>query len=179
MRRSESKHRPHRPVASAIMSDIYAVLDTLKISYARHDHEAAFTVEQAERIYGQLEGGKTKNLFLRNKKGKRHYLLVAEQHQTVDLKALRAELGESSLSFASPERLMKYLGLTPGSVSPFGLINDAEQEVVVLLDKSLLNLDFLNFHPNINTATLSVSQADFQRFLAHCGNEVRTVELSR
>lgn len=166
------------------MSDIYAVLDALNISYVRHDHEAAFTVEQAEQIYGQLEGGKTKNLFLRNKKGRRHYLLVAEQHQTVDLKALRAELGESSLSFASPERLMKYLGLTPGSVSPFGLINDKEQEVVVLLDKTLLdkslqNMDPLNFHPNINTATLSISQDDFLRFLGHCGNEVRTVELAR
>lgn len=159
------------------MQDIYAVLDELSIPYVRHDHEAAFTVEEAERHYGDLPGGKSKNLFLRNKKGDRHYLLVAEQHRPVDLKALRAKLGESTLSFASPERLHKHLGLTPGSVSPLGLINDKVHAVTVLLDTVLMQADPLNFHPNINTATLSIARADFERFLAHTGNAVRLLDL--
>lgn len=159
------------------MQDLYAVLAELDIAYARHEHEAAFTVEEAERFYGDLPGGKSKNLFLRNKKGDRHYLLVAEQHRPVDLKALRTRLGESTLSFASPERLQRYLGLTPGSVSPFGLINDDANAVVVLLDTVLMRADPLNFHPNINTATLTVARADFRRFLAHAGNEVRLIDL--
>jgi Ala-tRNA(Pro) deacylase len=159
------------------MQDIYAVLDALGIAYARHEHEAAFTVEEAEQFYGDLPGGKSKNLFLRNKKGDRHYLLVAEQHRPVNLKALRAKLGESTLSFASPERLQQHLGLTPGSVSPFGLINDGANAVVVLLDTVLMQTDPLNFHPNINTATLTVARADFERFLSHAGNEVRLIDL--
>lgn len=159
------------------MQDIYAVLEELGIAYARHEHEAAFTVEEAEQFYGDLPGGKSKNLFLRNKKGDRHYLLVAEQHRPVDLKALRAKLGESTLSFASPERLRRHLGLTPGSVSPFGLINDGAKAVVVLLDSLLMQADPLNFHPNINTATLTVARADFERFLSHTGNEVRLIDL--
>jgi Ala-tRNA(Pro) deacylase len=95
----------------------------------------------------------------------------------VNLKALRAKLGESTLSFASPERLQQHLGLTPGSVSPFGLINDGANAVVVLLDTVLMQTDPLNFHPNINTATLTVARADFERFLSHAGNEVRLIDL--
>ena len=158
--------------------DIYAVLDSLGIPYARHDHPPAFTVEQADELYGHLPGGHFKNLFLRNKKGDRHYLLVVEAHTPVDLKTVRAQVDESTLSFASPERLLRHLGLTPGSVSPFGLINDPERNVVVLLDGSVLRHDPLNFHPNINTATLSVSQQDFQKFLEHTGHPVQRVELA-
>ena len=158
--------------------DIYQVLDQLGIPYTRHDHEAAFTVEQADQLYGHLPGGHFKNLFLRNKKGDRHYLLVAESHKPVDLRFVRDAVGESSLSFASPERLLAHLGLTPGSVSPFGLINDAERKVSVLLDADLFSHDTLNFHPNINTATLTVPREGFQRFLEHMGHAVRVVELS-
>ncbi|MDH4248826.1 MAG: prolyl-tRNA synthetase associated domain-containing protein [Deltaproteobacteria bacterium] len=158
--------------------DIYQVLDELAIPYTRHDHEAAFTVEQADRLYGNLPGGHFKNLFLRNKKGDRHYLLVAESHKSVDLKAVRDLVGESSLSFASPERLRAHLGLTPGSVSPFGLINDRERRVSVLLDSDLFGHAWVNFHPNINTSTLTVARESFQKFLEHTGHPVRVVELS-
>ena len=158
-------------------TDLMRLLDELGIAYQRLDHEAAFTVEQADQIYGHLSGAHSKNLFLRNKKGDRHYLLVAESHTPVNLKAIRDLLGESTLSFGSPERLMKHLGLTPGSVSPFGLINDPEHKVQVLLDKTLSQATQLNFHPNINTATLTVSREDFMRFLAHTGHPVREVEL--
>ncbi len=153
--------------------DIYRVLDGLAIHYTVTEHEAAFTVEQADHLYGHLPGAHSKNLFLRNKKGDRHYLIVVESHKQVDLKALRGALGESTLSFASPQRLMASLGLHPGSVSPFGLINDRDKAVRVVMDRDLLACDVLNFHPNVNTATLSLSRSDFERFLEHCGHEVR------
>ncbi len=156
---------------------IYAKLEELGIGYTVTEHEAAFTVEQAEILYGHLEGGHSKNLFLRNKKGRQHYLIVAESHRPVDLKMVRGLVDESSLSFASPERLMTHLGLTPGSVSPFGLLNDAQRHVQVLLDRGLMKHADLNFHPNVNTATLTLSTADFRRYLAHLGHQVREVDL--
>jgi len=159
------------------MADIYQLLEKLNIAYKKVEHPPVFTVEEADAQYHGLEGGQTKNLFLRNKKGTRHYLLVAESNRPIDLKEVRSLVDESTLSFASPERLMKYLGLTPGSVSPFGIINDTSREVVVLLDAAMLRHDLLNYHPNINTATLTLRREDFLRFLEHCGNEVRILEL--
>ena len=156
---------------------VYQALDALGIGYTVTEHEAAFTVEQADTLYGHLEGGHSKNLFLRNKKGRQHYLIVAESHRPVDLKRVRGLLGESNLSFASPERLMTHLGLTPGSVSPFGLLNDTQRHVQVLLDEELMKHPMLNFHPNVNTATLTLSTADFRRFLTHLGHQVREITL--
>ncbi len=157
-------------------NDIYQVLDGLGIAYTVTEHEAAFTVEQADHLYGHLPGAHTKNLFLRNKKGDRHYLVLVESHKQVDLKALRGKLGESTLSFASPERLQRYLGLTPGSVSPFGLINDGQRAVKVLVDRDLFSAETLNFHPNINTATVTLARTAFERFLAHVGHELEPVD---
>ena len=102
---------------------------------------------------------------------------MTEAEKKVDLKSLKERVGESALSFASPERLEKYLGLTPGSVSPFGIINDVNHDVTVLLDRDLLRHDALGFHPNINTATLVIQTEDFQRFLDHCGNVVRILQI--
>jgi Ala-tRNA(Pro) deacylase len=159
------------------MSDIYNVLDELGIEYEKHEHEAVFTVEEADRHRGRLTGGQTKNLFLRNKKGNRHYLLVAEAHKKVDLKRVRERIGERGLSFASPKRLKDHLDLEPGSVSPFGIIHDRDQKVVVLIDQDVLRHESLAFHPNVNTATIIIRTEDFRRFLEHCGNEVRIVRL--
>lgn len=159
------------------MSDpLFRVLDDLGIAYRVTEHEAAFTVEQADHLYGHLPGAHSKNLFLRNKKGSQHYLVVVESHRPVDIKALRERLGESTLSFASPERLERYLGLTPGAVSPFGLINDADRAVHVIVDRGLLAHEQVNFHPNRNTATVTLPMADFQRFLAHLGYEVQLMD---
>lgn len=155
---------------------LYRILDDLGIAYAVTEHEAAFTVEQADHLYGHLPGAHSKNLFLRNKRGNQHYLVVVESHRPVDIKALKETLGESTLSFASPERLERYLGLTPGAVSPFGLIHDAERAVRVIVDRGLLAHDQVNFHPNRNTATVTLSVSDFQRFLAHTGQEVRLMD---
>jgi Ala-tRNA(Pro) deacylase len=157
--------------------DIYEVLDGLGIEFEKYDHPPVYTVEEANRHRGKLPGGQTKNLFLRNKKGKRHYLVVASSDKTVDLKGLRGVFGEAALSFASEARLKKYLGVGPGSVSPFGIINDSNREVVVIIDRDLLRCDALGFHPNVNTATLVIDKDDFLRFLKHCGNEVRVVDL--
>lgn len=157
---------------------VYSLLEALDIAYTVTEHEAAFTVEQADVLYGHLEGGHSKNLFLRNKKGSQHYLVVADSHRPVDLKVIRDLVGESNLSFASPERLMKYLGLTPGSVSPFGLLNDSVCHVQVLLDAELMTHGALNFHPNINTHTLTLATVDFRRVLAHLGHQVRELDLN-
>jgi Ala-tRNA(Pro) deacylase len=152
---------------------VYAVLDELGISYTRHEHLPVFTVEEAEKHWTQITGAHCKNLFLRNKKGNRHYLVILEASKVADLRSLNKLLGENRLSFASEKRLMKYLGLETGAVSLFGLINDKENYVKVVIDEDLKNAEGVNFHPNVNTATIGISFPDFEKFLAWCGNTVR------
>jgi len=159
------------------MPDIYEVLKDLDIDFVEHEHPAVFTVEEAEAHKGNLDGVKTKNLFLRNKKGNKHFLFVAPALKEIDIKKLSEVIGEKKLSFASPERLKKYLDLTPGSVGPFGLVNDRKKEVSVFLDKDILNGEKINFHPNRNTATIQISKESFLKFLDWTGNEVREVEV--
>lgn len=160
------------------MKNIYQTLGELQISYKKHEHPAVFTCEESQQLRGDLKGvGETKNLFLRNKRGDRHYLVSLPHDKQADLKALWQKLGESKLSFASPERLMQYLGLTPGSVSLLGLINDKAKAVTVILDADLWSHQVIGCHPNINTATLEIRRQDMDRFLAWCGNEVRVMVL--
>jgi len=156
---------------------VLETLDGLGIPYVRHEHPPVATVEEAEKHWGDLKGTHCKNLFLRNYKGNRHYLVIAPVTRGIDLKRLNAALGEDRLSFASPERLRRWLGLEPGSVSPFGLINDETGHVRVVCDEALRASRALGFHPNVNTATLEISLADFERFLACRGNDVRWLEL--
>lgn len=156
---------------------VYAALDALGIEYERHEHPAVFHAEDAATHWAPLGGTQCKNLFLRNKKGDRHYLVVLEISKRADLKDLVALVGDDRLSFGSPERLMTKLGLTPGSVSPFGLINDADGSVRVLIDQDLKGAERLIFHPNINTASVVVSWADLERFLATRQNSVRVIRL--
>jgi Ala-tRNA(Pro) deacylase len=164
------------PVAE-IERKVLDTLDGLAIPYVRHEHPPVATVEEAERHWAELKGAHCKNLFLRNYKGNRHYLVIAPVTRGIDLKRLNAALGEDRLSFASPERLSRWLGVGPGSVSPFGLINDETRHVRVVCDESLRSSPALGFHPNVNTATLEISFADFERFLASRGNSVRWLEL--
>jgi Ala-tRNA(Pro) deacylase len=152
--------------------DIYEILKNLDIDYTKHDHPAVYTVEEAKKYYKPIKGVGSKNLFLRNKGGDRHYLAVIKDSKRIDLKTLANSLNETKLSFASPERLKRYLDLTPGSVSPFGLIHDKNREVTVVIDSDLLKYDILHYHPNINTATLELSRNDFQKFLKWCGNKI-------
>lgn len=155
---------------------VYEALERLGISYAKHDHPPVFTVEEAEKHWENIEGAHCKNLFLRNKKGNRHYLVILESAKRADLKILNAKLGEDRLSFASPERLRRYLGLETGAVSPFGLINDSKNEVEVVIDQDLKKAERVNFHPNVNTATVGLDFTDFEKFLSWCGNRIRYLQ---
>lgn len=159
------------------MKDIYKILEELGIKYVKYDHPAVFTCEEADQYYAKMEGGHSKNLFLRNKKGDRYYLVIVRTDKKADFKSLCEKLLESKLAFASPERMLNVLGLTPGSVTPFGLINDQNKVVTVVIDEDLWKYDTLNYHPNVNTATLGVNRDDFKKFLDFCGNEVRFMEL--
>lgn len=163
--------------ANDIEREVLEALEALGIACVRHEHPPVATVEEAEKHWAGLKGTHCKNLFLRNNKGNRHYLVIAPVMRGIDLKRLNIQLGEDRLSFASPERLKRVLGLDPGSVSPFGLIHDERHEVRVVLDRSLKDSGFLGFHPNVNTATLEISLADLERFLASRGNTVRWLEL--
>jgi Ala-tRNA(Pro) deacylase len=154
---------------------VYAALDALGISYERYEHPAVFTAEDASKHWDPIAGTQCKNLFLRNKKGDRHYLVVLEISKRADLKDLVKLVNDDRLSFGSPERLKAELGLTPGSVSPFGLLNDADGSVRVLIDRDLRGADRLIFHPNINTASVVVSWADLEKFLATRPNVIRFV----
>lgn len=164
------------PVAE-IERQVLEALDALGIAYVRHEHPPVATVEEAEKHWGALKGTHCKNLFLRNYKGNRHYLVIAPVTRGIDLRRLNAALGEDRLSFASPERLKRWLGVEPGSVSPFGLVNDGERHVRVVCDESLRASACLGFHPNVNTATLEIAFADLEKFLAARGNDVRWLEL--
>lgn len=156
---------------------VYDVLTRLDIDYEKHEHPPVYTVEQANEFWEDIKGAHCKNIFVRNKKGNRHYLIIVEHKKKVDLTPLSKRMGQSRFSFASPERMKRYLGLEPGSVSPFGLINDAGKEVRVLIDNDLKETALINFHPNENTATLTLSFSDFERFLEYCGNEVTFLRL--
>jgi Ala-tRNA(Pro) deacylase len=154
---------------------VYDRLAELGIPYERHEHPPLPTVEAAEEYWSAIDATHCKNLFLRNQKGDRHYLVVLQHSKKADLRSVADQIGDGKLSFASPERLQKHLGLTAGSVSPFGLINDRNHGVRVVLDRDLKQAQRLSFHPNINTRTLVISGDDFQRFLQACGNPVQYV----
>lgn len=156
---------------------VYDLLSQLGIAFERHEHPPVFTVEQALEHWKAIEATHCKNLFLRNRKGTIHYLVIIEHSRHADLKLLADRLGDDRLSFASPERLMTSLGLTPGSVSPFGLINDPTGAVRVAIDAGLKQAARVGFHPNVNTATIVLSWADFARFLASRPNTVRYIQL--
>lgn len=151
---------------------VYEALKELGISYTRREHPPVFTVEQAVEHWQGIAGAHCKNLFVRNKKGNRHYLIIAEHLKKVDLQSLAKKLGDDRLSFASDERLARCLGLQAGEVSPFGLLQDSRREVTVVVDADLKSAPFVNFHPNVNTATIGITFADFEKFLAWRGNRV-------
>jgi len=164
-------------MSEPIEEAVYRTLERLGIPFERHEHPPAFTVDQAEAHWAGIDAGFFKNLFLRNQKGSRHYLLIVPHLKRVDLRAAAEQIGDGKLSFASPERLMTHLGLTPGSVSPFGLINDAPHQVRVVIDRDLKTCARVSFHPNVNTATIVLSRQDFDRFLESSGNTVQWVTL--
>jgi Ala-tRNA(Pro) deacylase len=147
-------------------------LQALGIEVTRYEHPPAFTVEDAAAHWAEIPAAHCKNLFLRNQKGDRHYLVIIEHAKRADLRAVATQIGDGKLSFASPERLKAHLGLRPGSVSPFGLIHNRDHQVRVVIDRDLKSAERISFHPNINTVTVTLAYADFERFLADVGNPV-------
>lgn len=156
---------------------LLARLDALGIAHTTHEHPPLHTVEESKALRGQLPGGHVKNLFLRDKK-RRLWLVVAEEDRPVDLKALRRVLGASgTLSFGAPDLLWEVLGVRPGSVTPFGLINDTQGRVTVVLDAGLMAKDPINVHPLTNTATTAVGRDDLLAFIRDCGHEPQVMDL--
>jgi Ala-tRNA(Pro) deacylase len=149
------------------------------LAFERHEHPAVMTVEESERLVPPLPGAKTKNLFLRDKKGARHFLVTVPHDLPVDLNALGATLGVGRLGFASPERLLAHLGITPGSVSLLALCNDRARAVEFVIDRGLWEAAAVQAHPLVNTATMVIPHADLARFLEATGHAPRVVDVPR
>lgn len=153
---------------------LFARLDDLGIAYDNVAHPPVYTVEEARTLRGRLPGAHSKNLFLRDKK-ERHWLVSCLSDRTVDLMWLADHLGTKRLTFCSERRLMRYLGITPGAVSPFAVMNDVTGTVSVALDRDMLEREPLNFHPLDNGQTTSVSREGLMAFLASVDHEPRLV----
>ncbi|MFN0204096.1 MAG: prolyl-tRNA synthetase associated domain-containing protein [Bacteroidia bacterium] len=159
------------------MEKVLEHLTALEVEFSLTTHAPLMTMEEALPIWEELGGAFCKNLFFRNNKGNQHYLVILTHEKLLDVKRLEKELKQGRLSFASAERMAKHLGLSPGSVSPFGLIHDETQHVIVFLDQDLKQFEKVNFHPNDNTATLTLSYTDFIRFLEERGNVYSFIEM--
>jgi Ala-tRNA(Pro) deacylase len=159
------------------MNDFYDFLESNGIAYERHDHPAVYTVEEAGRIVPPLPAAKTKNLFLRDDKGKRHFLVLVRSHKSVDLNGLKNILGIKRISFGSSERLKQYLDIEPGAVSLLAIYNDPGHLVEVVMDKHLWEEDVFQFHPLVNTSTLVISKENIQRFLKMTGHKMAIVDV--
>ena len=166
-----------RPGPAPAMADIYAFLDAHEVRYDRTDHPAVFTVEESKRLVPPLPATQTKNLFLRDQKGARHFLVVVGHDTQVDLKALATVLRATKLSLGSPERLMTHLGIEPGSVSLLALVNDVDRRVEVFIDRPLWQAGALACHPLVNTVTLVIPHEGIERFLKATGHEAHPVDV--
>jgi len=159
--------------------DLFARLDALGIAHHTTEHAPVFTVEESRSLRGRLEGSHIKNLFLRDRK-KRMWLCTVLEDRDVDLKALRKRLGaQGSLSFGAPDLLMEILGVIPGSVTPFAVINDIERQVTVVLDDGLFDTELVNCHPLRNDATTTITGADLLRFLEAEGYSPERVDFGQ
>ena len=154
----------------ASRADLFACLQRLGIETVTFEHPPLFSVEESRKLRGEIAGGHTKNLFLKDKK-ERVFLVVAEEDSEIDMKSLHKRIGSARLSFGRPELLLELLGVAPGSVTPFAVINDHDCLVSVVVDERLLLHDRLNFHPLENTATSTIAREDFLAFLRHTGHE--------
>ncbi len=157
------------------MPDITAVLDSIGARYQRFDHAPVFTCEEAAAAVPGSTAVQTKNLFLRAKRGRRHALLVTSCEKAVDIKRFAEQIDADHLSFASAERLMTYLGVSPGSVTVLGLVNDTTHAVELYVDADVWRAAAWHCHPLVNSATLVLSRADVERFLAHTGHAARVL----
>ena len=167
-----------KPSPPANESALFALFDQLAISHRTMEHEATFTVAESREVKTDLPGGHSKNLFMRDKEG-RFVLLSAHADARLALNKLHREMGTGRLSFASAEELETHLGIKPGSVTPFALINDPDHRVSFALEASLAAFDTLNFHPLRNDRTTAIGRADFDRFLSHLGRPLKVVDIRK
>lgn len=156
---------------------VYEVLKELNISFEYHEHPPIPTIEEAKKYWRGLNTTKCKNLFFRNHKGNRHYMVLLEHAKDLAIKDLEKMLKQGKLSLASEKRLYKYLQIKPGSVSPFGLIHDTNNHVHVFIDKNLQMAEKISFHPNDNTASLVLNYEDFIKYLKWVGNSYELIKL--
>lgn len=156
---------------------VCALLDARKIAYERTDHPPMHSVEDMRGYHLTERGSIAKNLFLRDAKGRKHFLVIVRWNKTVDLQKLRDTLASSRLSFASEERMLRFLGVHPGSVSPFGILNDAGSAVQVYLDRDLAEASCIGVHPNDNTSTLYLSPDDVTKIIREHGNNLEIIDL--
>ncbi len=170
------KHTP-LPAPPVSRDGLLAFLSALGVAHATHDHAPVFTVAESDQIKAHMPGGHTKNLFLKDKKN--NLVLISAEHSTrIELKRLHERLGTGRLSFGSAERLEEALGVTPGSVTAFALINDPERRVRFILDAALMEHGTVNFHPMKNDATTAISREGLLTFLAALGREPEIMDFS-
>jgi Ala-tRNA(Pro) deacylase len=161
----------------ATRQELFALFDELAIKTTTIEHIPVFTVEDARKVHGDIKGGHCKNLFCKDEKGVL-WLIVALEDATIDLKAAKDRIGSRRLSFGRPELLMEILGVEPGSVTPFSLINDRTHRTNVVLDAAMMRLELLNFHPLKNDATTTISSDDLIKFIKATGHEPKVVAVS-
>jgi Ala-tRNA(Pro) deacylase len=158
-------------------ADLMARFSALGIKTETREHPPVFTVEEARTLRGEIPGGHCKNLFLKDEKGV-VWLIVCLEDAKIDLKSAPAKIGSRRLSFGKPDLLMALLGVEPGSVTPFGLINDSENRITVILEERMMREPLLNYHPLSNDATTTIASSDLVAFIRSCGHEPRIVALA-
>ena len=161
----------------ASRDDLMQFLEKLGIATTTATHAPVFTVEQAKKVHDAIPGGHCKNLFCKDEKGAL-WLIVALEDAVINLKAAPEKIGSKRLTFGKPELLIEVLGVEPGSVTPFGLINDKARKTNVILDEAMMRQELLNFHPLRNDATTTIKAADLLTFVKACGHEPRVVAVS-
>jgi len=154
-----------------------AFLDELGIPYEIHEHPPVPTVEEALPYWEAIDAAHCKNLFFRNHKGNKHYLVILDHRRKLNIRDLEQRLKQGKISFASPKRMERYLGVGGGSVSAFGIINDLEHHVHLFIDARLRSVKRISFHPNENSATFVILFASFIKFLESCGNSYEFIAL--
>ena len=169
--------RNEKIVSKSLVINVEKFLQTNQIEYVLHEHPAVYTCQEAEKYCGHIPGLACKNLLLKNKKASRYFLLVLSAVKRADLKKISEMLGEGKISFASTEALHQKLGLEPGAVSPFGLLNDKNHEIEVYIDQEVYDALIVSFHPNRNTASLELTGEMFRKFLQIIGYKINVIDL--
>jgi Ala-tRNA(Pro) deacylase len=157
--------------------EVYEVLEKLSISYEKYEHKPVYTIEEANALNIDIPGHHCKNIFLCDRKKKLFFLVILTDDKKLDFKIIENLISQKGMRFAPEEMLHKYLGVEAGAVTPFGLINDIEKVVQVIIDKDVMTADYVSFHPNVNSATITLTMEAFNKFLHWCENKLQYINL--